>query len=70
MLSFMKKLTISGMSCQHCVKAVTQALEGLGLKDVEVDLNTGSAAFAEADVDINALREAIDDSGFEVESVS
>ena len=38
----MTTIKISGMSCQHCVMAVTKALGGIdGIKDVQVDLQKG-----------------------------
>ena len=35
-----KKIIIEGMSCGHCVKHVTTALEELGLSKVTVDLDS------------------------------
>ena len=33
---------VTGMTCEHCVTAVTEALRGLaGVHDVSVDLGTG-----------------------------
>ena len=40
----MTTIKIRGMSCQHCVMAVTKALGGIdGIKDVRVDLEKGEA---------------------------
>lgn len=37
-------LKVSGMSCQHCVKSVKEALEGRdGVLNATVDLSNGSA---------------------------
>lgn len=66
----MKEIKVGGMSCEHCRKAVTSALEELGLNEVKVDLKSGVAAFAENPVSEEAVREAIDDAGFEVLSVN
>lgn len=63
-----KKILISGMSCQHCVKHVTTALEELsGVSKVEVDL-AGNSAVIEASDDLtdDAIKAAIDDAGYEV----
>ena len=39
-----KKLNVEGMSCQHCVAHVTQALEAVeGVSRVEVSLEDASA---------------------------
>ena len=38
------KLNITGMTCEHCVRAVTKALKDVpGVTDVEVNLQPGSA---------------------------
>ena len=40
-------LKISGMTCEHCVRAVTNAISGIhGTSDVTVNLIDGSASFA------------------------
>jgi len=37
-------LKVEGMSCGHCVRAVTQALEGVeGVRSARVDLQAGNA---------------------------
>jgi copper chaperone len=37
-------LKVTGMTCGHCVKAVTSALEGVeGVSGAKVDLQTGRA---------------------------
>ena len=64
----MKKIKIQGMSCNHCVMAVTKALSGIeGIRDVQVDLKTGEATFEEtAPVDPEVIKEKIADAGYEV----
>ena len=63
-------LTIEGMTCGHCVKAVTEALRALpGVRDVEVAV--GSAAFTtDAPPDEAAVRAAIDEAGYAVAGFS
>lgn len=64
----MTAIKVVGMSCQHCKKAVTDALEELGLTGVSVDLEGGVATFEEnAAVTAQAIREAVEDAGFDVE---
>ena len=66
----MKSVKVTGMSCEHCVKAVKDALTELGLADVAVDLDSGMATFAPTDsVTAQQLEAAIDEAGYEVESV-
>ncbi len=64
----MTTIKIKGMSCQHCVMAVTNALGGIeNVKDVHVDLQKGEATFTEVKpVDRNQIREKIKKAGFEV----
>jgi copper chaperone len=64
----MRTLRIKGMSCNHCVMAVTQALEGIdGVKEVKVDLDKGEAYFEEtAPVDMNTITDQIKKAGYEV----
>jgi copper chaperone len=64
----MATIKIKGMSCQHCVMAVTKALGSIeGITDVRVDLAKGEATFAEAKpIDRNQISEKIKKAGFEV----
>jgi copper chaperone len=65
----MKTIKVKGMSCQHCVMAVTKALEEIeGIKNVTVDLEGDEASFDETrPVDRETIRERISDAGYEVE---
>jgi copper chaperone len=60
--------TVSGMTCQHCVASVTEEVEALpGVRQVAVDLPTGSVTvIAEPAIDPAALRDAIDEAGYEL----
>jgi copper chaperone len=64
----MKSLKIKGMSCQHCVKAVTKVLGEIeGIAEVNVDLAKGEAAFVEVKpVDLELLRERLKNAGYEL----
>lgn len=63
-------IKIQGMHCQNCVKAVTKALQGLGAQ-ANVDLPTGSAqALFSSEVGEPAIRDAIEDLGFDVLSIA
>jgi copper ion binding protein len=62
------KLKIGGMSCQHCVKTVTDALTELpGVQRAKVNLRKGEAVvhFDESRVSTTNLTEAITAAGFE-----
>ena len=63
----MAVVKVKGMSCQHCAKSVTEALEGLGGKDVKVDLLSGDVNYTEdAPIKTDTIKEAITKIGFEV----
>lgn len=67
----MKKiLKVEGMSCNHCVMAVKRALTGLdGVGTVEVDLESGKVTVVGEALADEAMKEAIDDAGYEVVSI-
>ena len=60
--------TVAGMTCGHCVNAVTEEVTRLpGVTDVEVDLASGRLTVtSEATVDDDAVRAAVDEAGYEV----
>jgi copper chaperone len=60
--------TVSGMTCQHCVSAVTEEVSGLpGVTDVQVDLADGGLTVtSDAPVDDDAVRAAVEEAGYEV----
>lgn len=61
-----KKLFIEGMSCAHCVKHVTNALNDLdGITRVVVDL-ASKTAVVEGNASDNDMKAAIEDAGYEV----
>jgi copper chaperone len=64
----MAVIKIKGMSCEHCVRAVTKALEQVeGVADVRVDLEKGQAEFREeGPVDMKKISEVIGKAGYEV----
>ncbi len=62
----MSTVKIKGMSCQHCVKSVTEAMEKLeGSSNVKVNLDAGEASY-DGDVDLDTVKAAIAGIGFEV----
>jgi copper chaperone len=64
----MKSIKIKGMTCQHCVMAVTKALSALeGINNVQVDLKSGLATYEEVKpVDPQKIVAAIKKAGYEV----
>jgi copper chaperone len=64
----METIKIQGMTCQHCVMAVTKALGKLpGLKNLKVDLAKGEATFESAqNTPRDSIRQAVEDAGYKV----
>jgi copper chaperone len=61
----MVKLQVSGMTCGHCVAAVTQAVQAVpGVQSVSVDRASGQVV-VEGSPDKAALLAAITDEGYE-----
>lgn len=62
----MDTIKVSGMSCQHCVNAVTKALDAIeGLEKVAVDLTKGEVSFVSNGVEREKIRTAINQIGFD-----
>ena len=61
-------IKVKGMSCQHCVMAVTKALTQLeGITNVQVDLSKGKVRFDNTkEVASSRIEKATADVGYEV----
>ncbi len=61
-------INVEGMTCGHCVNAVQTEVGKLeGVTDVSVDLTSGQVTIvADAEPDAGALREAVEEAGYEV----
>ena len=58
--------TVAGMSCAHCIEAVTEEVEQVtGVTAVEVDLDTKRVVVRGDGVSDDAVREAIREAGYE-----
>jgi copper chaperone len=58
--------TVPGMSCSHCVHAVsTELAQVTGVESVDVDLETKLVVVTGEGLDDAALRAAIDEAGYE-----
>jgi copper chaperone CopZ len=57
---------VTGMTCGHCVQAVTEELSRLpGVRDVRVDLNTGVVTVeSDGQVPLDEVRAAVDEAGY------
>lgn len=64
-----KTLNVQGMSCGHCKSAVEGALNELdGVSAAEVNLDAGNVdvTYDESKVNIDAMKEAIEEQGYEL----
>ena len=59
---------VEGMTCDHCVRAVTTELVILpGVLSVDVDLESGAVTVtSHGPLDESAVREAVDEAGYEL----
>ncbi len=70
-MSTVTTLSVAGMTCGHCVSAVTGELRDLdGVRDVEVELVAGGTSIvtvtSDGPLDQAAVREAVDEAGYEL----
>ncbi len=63
---------VEGMTCEHCVRAVTTELGGIpGVQRVHVDLATGTAeVVSDAPLPFDAVQAAVDEAGYEVGAIA
>jgi copper chaperone len=57
---------VTGMTCDHCVRAVTTELVLLpGVRSVDVDLADGAVTVtSDGPLDLDVVREAVDEAGY------
>ena len=58
--------TVTGMTCEHCVRAVTSEINAIdGVESVDVDLATGAVTVtATKPVDRTDIAHAVDEAGY------
>ncbi|MCC2474096.1 copper chaperone CopZ, partial [Bacillus pacificus] len=62
-------LNVQGMTCNHCKMSVTNALTELeGVQNVEVHLQEGTVnvEYDDTKVDVEKMKEVIEDQGYDV----
>ncbi|MED1646122.1 copper ion binding protein [Brevibacillus agri] len=65
----MKQVTlqVNGMSCQHCVNSIEKALKEVGASgNVDLKSNSVTVEFEESKVTLEAVKEAIEEQGYDV----
>jgi copper chaperone len=62
-----RTFNVTGMSCEHCVAAVSAEVSELpGISSVEVDLDSGRVLVQGASIDGEAVRTAVQAAGYEL----
>jgi len=60
-------LQVNGMSCQHCVNSIEKTLTEIGAKgNVDLKNNSVTVEYDEGKVSLDAVKEAIEDQGYDV----
>lgn len=60
-------LKVEGMSCGHCVKSIEGALKEIGaMGKVDLSAKTVEVEFDQAGLTLEAVKEAIEEQGYEV----
>ena len=63
-------LSVQGMSCGHCVKAIEGSvgqLEGVNQVNVKLDEALVEVSFNESQVSLDKIKDTIEDQGYDVE---
>ncbi len=62
---------VTGMTCDHCVRAVTSAIEGVeGVSSAKVDLAEASAVVEGEQIKAEEVIAAVREEGYEAEAVA
>ncbi|MGR6322264.1 heavy metal-associated domain-containing protein [Micromonospora soli] len=66
--SVVQTYAVTGMTCEHCVRAVTAELSALpGVDEVRIDLAAGTATVTSSEaLPIESVRAAVDEAGYEL----
>ena len=60
--------TVVGMTCSHCVAAVTEEVGQIpGVSDIDVDLGTGGVSItSDRELRSDMVRDAVEEAGYEL----
>jgi copper chaperone len=62
-----REYVVDGMSCAHCVMSVTEEVQRVpGVASVDIDLESGRVVVRGDAFSDEAVRDAVDDAGYEV----
>lgn len=61
-------LKVKGMSCQHCVNAIENAMKEVGASGkVDLTQNTVTVEYDSNQLTLDAIKEAIEEQGYDIE---
>ena len=71
-MSVQMSYAVRGMTCEHCVQAVTDELTALpGVREVRVDLSAGAVLISsDAPLPIDEVRAAVDEAGYALAGIN
>lgn len=62
------KIFIEGMSCAHCIKRVSQALEEAGVTEADVKIGEATIIFDETKTNIDKIAKALEEAGYKLKN--
>lgn len=67
-MSTVRTITVTGMTCEHCVRAVETEVGGIdGVEAVDVDLASGAVTVtSDREIPTEDLVGAVDEAGYEI----
>lgn len=57
---------IEGMSCSHCIKRVSQALEKAQVTEAEVKIGEAKIIFDENKTNLDKIKKALEEAGYKL----
>jgi copper chaperone CopZ len=61
-----EEIKIEGMSCNHCVVAVRNALISLGIENLQVEIGRAKFEYDETSIEKSKILSAIEEEGYRV----
>ena len=67
-MSTSQTVTVTGMTCAHCVASVTEEVQEIaGVENVAIDLETGAVTITSAaPLDESAVKAAVEEAGYQL----
>jgi len=62
------KIFIEGMSCAHCIKRVSQALEEAGVTEADVKIGEANIIFDETKINLDKIAKALEEAGYKLKN--